>query len=174
MVFEMPVFSLSAELAADTIKPDATYRCKIIPSEDEIDMLLVRFDYIAVNDLVAELQIRKVAHDCWDIQGRLTADVVQSCVVTGKPLPESVDFTLEERYVRLIDDTTSVEVDLDGVEPLKNGFIDLGEMVMQSLALAVTAWPRATDAAEYTDPEPVKRDHPFAGLAAIKQPTNKN
>ncbi|WP_190275458.1 DUF177 domain-containing protein [Candidatus Puniceispirillum marinum] len=170
----MPVFSLSAELAAETIKPDATYRCKIIPSEDEIDMLLARFDYIAVNDLVAELQIRKVARDCWDIQGRLTADVVQSCVVTGEPLAESVDFTLEERYVRLIDDTTSVEVDLDGVEPLKNGFIDLGEMVMQSLALAVTAWPRATGAAEYTEPEPVKSDHPFAGLAAMKQPTNKN
>jgi hypothetical protein len=60
------------------------------------------------------------------------------------------------------------------VEPLKNGFIDLGEMVMQSLALAVTAWPRATDANEYVELEPVKRDHPFAGLAAIKQPNDKN
>ena len=66
----MPVFSLSAELAADNIKPDATYRCKIIPSEAEIDMLLTRFDYIAVNDLVAELEIRKVARDCWDVHGR--------------------------------------------------------------------------------------------------------
>lgn len=137
-------------------------------------MLLSRFDYIAVNDLVATLEIRKVARDCWDIRGRLTADVVQSCGVTGKPLPESVDFTLEERYVRLVDDIRSVEVDLDGVEPLKNGFIDLGEMVIQSLALAVTAWPRATDAAEYTEPEPVKSDHPFAGLASIKQPASKN
>ena len=170
----MPVFSLSAELAADNIKPDATYRCKIIPSEAEIDMLLTRFDYIAVNDLVAELEIRKVARDCWDVHGRLTANVVQCCVVTGKPLPESVDFTLEERYVRIVDDTTSVEVDLDGVEPLKNGFIDLGEMVIQSLALAVTVWPRASDAPEYIESEPVKRDHPFAGLVAIKQPNNKN
>ena len=107
----MPVFSLSAELAADNIKPDATYRCKIIPSEAEIDMLLTRFDYIAVNDLVAELEIRKVARDCWDVHGRLTANVVQCCVVTGKPLPESVDFKLEERYVHIVDDTTSVEVD---------------------------------------------------------------
>ena len=170
----MPIFSLSAELAADNIKPDATYRCKIIPSEDEINMLLARFDYIAVDDLVAELKIRKVARDCWDIQGRLTANVVQCCVVTGKPIPESVDFTLEERYVRLIDDASSVEVDLDGVEPLKNGFIDLGEMVMQSLALAVTAWPRASDATDYVESGPVKSDHPFAGLAAMKQPTNKN
>ena len=170
----MPVFSLSAELDPDNIKPDATYKCKIVPSDDEVNMLLSRFDYIAVNDLVATLEIRKVARDCWDVCGRLTADVVQSCVVTGKPLPESVDFTLEERYVRLVDDIRSVEVDLDGVEPLKNGFIDLGEMVIQSLALAVTAWPRATDAAEYTEPEPVKSDHPFAGLAAIKQPTSKN
>ncbi|MGB2492422.1 MAG: hypothetical protein ACPID7_05505, partial [Candidatus Puniceispirillum sp.] len=135
----MPVFSLSAELDPDNIKPDATYKCKIVPSDDEVNMLLSRFDYIAVNDLVATLEIRKVARDCWDIRGRLTADVVQSCVVTGKPLPESVDFTLEERYVRLVDDIRSVEVDLDGVEPLKNGFIDLGEMVIQSLALAVTA-----------------------------------
>jgi uncharacterized metal-binding protein YceD (DUF177 family) len=170
----MPVFSLSAELDPDNIKPDTTYKCKIVPSDDEVSMLLSRFDYIAVNDLVATLEIRKVARDCWDIRGRLTADVVQSCVVTGKPLPESVDFTLEERYVRLVDDIRSVEVDLDGVEPLKNGFIDLGEMVIQSLALAVTAWPRATDVAEYTEPEPVKSDHPFAGLAAIKQPTSKN
>ena len=170
----MPVFSLSAELAADSIKPDATYRCKIIPSEAEIEMLLTRFDYIAVDDLVAELEIRKVARDCWDVRGKLTANVVQSCVVTGKPLPERVDFTLEERYVRMDDDSSSVEVDLDGVEPLKNGFIDLGEMVIQSLALAVTAWPRATDAAEYVESEPVKSDHPFASLAAIKQPNNEN
>ena len=170
----MPVFSLSAELDPDNIKPDATYKCKIVPSDDEVNMLLSRFDYIAVNDLVATLEIRKVARNCWDIRGRLTADVVQSCVVTGKPLPESVDFTLEERYVRLEDDIRSVEVDLDGVEPLKNGFIDLGEMVIQSLALAVTAWPRATDVAEYIEPEPVKSDHPFAGLAAIKQPNSKN
>ena len=170
----MPVFYLSAELAADNIKPDATYRCKIIPSEAEIDMLLNRFDYIAVSDLVAELEIRKVARDCWDVHGSLTANVVQSCVVTGKPLAESVDFKLEERYVRITDDITSVEVDLDGVEPLKNGFIDLGEMVIQSLALAVTVWPRASDAPEYIESEPVKRDHPFAGLVAIKQPNNKN
>ena len=170
----MPVFSLSAELAADNIKPDATYRCKIIPSEAEIDMLLNRFDYIAVSDLVAELEIRKVARDCWDVHGSLTANVVQSCVVTGKPLAESVDFKLEERYVRITDDITSVEVDLDGVEPLKNGFIDLGEMVIQSLALAVTVWPRASDAPEYIESEPVKRDHPFAGLVAIKQTNNKN
>jgi uncharacterized metal-binding protein YceD (DUF177 family) len=170
----MPVFSLSAELAADNIKPDATYRCKIIPSEAEIDMLLNRFDYIAVSDLVAELEIRKVARDCWDVHGSLTANVVQSCVVTGKPLAESLDFKLEERYVRITDDITSVEVDLDGVEPLKNGFIDLGEMVIQSLALAVTVWPRASDAPEYIESEPVKRDHPFAGLVAIKQPNNKN
>ena len=170
----MPVFSLSAELAADNIKPDATYRCKIIPSEAEIDMLLNRFDYIAVSDLVAELEIRKVALDCWDVHGSLTANVVQSCVVTGKPLAESVDFKLEERYVRITDDITSVEVDLDGVEPLKNGFIDLGEMVIQSLALAVTVWPRASDAPEYIESEPVKRDHPFAGLVAIKQTNNKN
>lgn len=170
----MPVFSLSAELAADNIKPDATYRCKIIPSEAEIDMLLNRFDYIAVSDLVAELEIRKVARDCWDVHGSLTANVVQSCVVTGKPLAESVDFKLEERYVHFTDDITSVEVDLDGVEPLKNGFIDLGEMVIQSLALAVTVWPRASDAPEYIESEPVKRDHPFAGLVAIKQPNNKN
>ncbi|MDB2390073.1 DUF177 domain-containing protein [Alphaproteobacteria bacterium] len=170
----MPVFSLSAELAADSIKPDATYRCKIIPSEAEIEMLLTRFDYIAVDDLVAELEIRKVARDCWDVRGKLTANVVQSCVVTGKPLPERVDFTLEERYVRMDDDSSSVEVDLDGVEPLKNGFIDLGEMVIQSLTLAVTAWPRATDATEYVESEPVKSDHPFASLAAIKQPNNEN
>ena len=170
----MPVFSLSAELAADNIKPDATYRCKIIPSEAEIDMLLNRFDYIAVSDLVAELEIRKVARDCWDVHGSLTANVVQSCVVTGKPLAESLDFKLEERYVRITDDITSVEVDLDGVEPLKNGFIDLGEMVIQSLALAVTVWPRASDAPEYIESEPVKRDHPFAGLVAIKQTNNKN
>jgi hypothetical protein len=79
-----------------------------------------------------------------------------------------VDFLIEERYVRSSGDQNEVEVSLDGTEPLQDDNIDVGEMLAQSLAIAVTAWPRAVDAPETytTDEEP--SDHPFAGLAALK------
>ena len=98
---------------------------------------------------------------------------MQACSSTGVPVREIVDFLIEERYVRSVDNQEEVEVHMGEAEPLENEAINIGELLAQSLAIAVTPWPRAPEAPEtYTSGETLP-DHPFAGLAALKrQPPN--
>lgn len=168
----MSVLTLSSELSIDAFQAGKLLKFDVVPTADEIAALVARFGFVSIDNCHANLSIRKVARDCWDVNGRLTADVVQSCVVTGTPIAESVDFMIEERYVREPEDADAVEVNLDGVEPLKNGAIDIGEMVSQSLALAVTAWPRADGAEEGYQLGEMVDENPFAGLSVLKKSDN--
>ena len=127
-----------------------------------------RFGFLEVRALQADLRIVQVAKGSWDVRGRLTAEVVQACGVTGDAVPETVDFELEERYVQAVRSEDEIVVDLDEAEPLDGGRIDLGEMVAQSLALAVTPWPRSKDAPASFEAGEDERPHPFAGLASLK------
>lgn len=168
----MTALSFASELLVDTMQSGKLHKFEIVPTDDEVAQLVERFKFISVEDCRAEVAIKKVARDCWDVKGTLWATVTQSCVVTGAPLLESVDFAIEERYVREQEDSETVEVSLDGVEPLKNGAIDIGELVTQSLALAVTAWPRSDDASESYQLGEVADDHPFASLSILKNSKN--
>jgi hypothetical protein len=55
------------------------------------------------------------------------------------------------------------------VEPIKNGTIDIGELAVQSLCLAATAWPRIDDAPECFSIGEQELDHPFAALSALNR-----
>ena len=168
----MPALTLSSELSVDAFQGGKLLKFEVIPTAEEIAELVERFGFVAIDDCHATLSVRTVARDCWDVNGRLTAIVTQSCVVSGVPITETVDFIIEERYVRETDNSDTVEVNLDGVEPLTNGAIDIGEMVSQSLGLAVTAWPRADDAKEGFQLGEVAEDHPFASLSVLKNSDN--
>ena len=63
---------------------------------------------------------------------------------------------------------TDIDVSLDGFEPLVDGAIDLGEVVAQTLAISVNPWPRSVDAPHSFAVGESEKEHPFAGLAALK------
>ena len=165
--------SLDSIVKVDRIRSDSLNCFKFVASNKELKILATRFKFIDVLELSAELIIRKSARDCWDVVGQLRGVVVQACSSTGVPLRETLDFLIEERYVRSVGNQEEVEVHMDEAEPLENGAINIGELLAQSLAIAVTPWPRAPDAPEtYTCGEE-SADHPFTGLAALKrQPPN--
>ena len=83
---------------------------------------------------------------------------------------ELVDFTIEERYVRKAENDDGIEVDLNEAEPLVVGAIDIGEMVAQTLGVAVTPWPKSPTSADSLTQEDLSDEHPFAGLAALRKP----
>jgi len=151
-----------------TLPPTGALHGQLDASDAECADLALRFGFLEVRSLHADLRVFQVARGSWDIRGRLVAEVVQPCGVTGEPVPESVDFELEERYVQAAGPEDEIVVDLDEAEPLDGGRIDLGEMVAQSLALAVTPWPRSEDAPGSFQAGEDDRPHPFAGLASLK------
>ena len=164
----MPQFSITSEINVDTLRSGSIHFYKLSTKRSDHLALTERFGWISIDHFSSELRIRKVARDCWDVTGYVTAQIVQSCIVTGLPVSENIDFQVEERYVRTANQTDQVEVSLDEVEPIKNGAIDIGELAVQSLCLAATAWPRVDDAPEYFSVGEQESDHPFAGLSALK------
>ena len=166
----MEILTLSSALSVDRFLSGKAQKFGIQPTAVEIVELASRFDFVSIEEMFAEVTIQKVACDCWDVAGTLTAKVVQRCVITSHHVPELVDFIIEERYVRDVVDTGSVEVDLIGTEPLVGGAIDIGEIVAQSLGIAVAPWPKSSTSVESPIEEDVSEEHPFAGLAVLRKP----
>ena len=169
----MPQFSVTTEINVDTIRPDSDNFFKLSTHADDLLALAERFGWVAINNLAIELTVRKVARHCWDVRGQINAHLIQSCIVTGAPVAESIDFQIDERYVRSVDHMDEVEVRLDGAEPLKNGAIDIGELAVQSLGLAATAWPRVENAPDSYSVGDQRSEHPFSGLSALKRQSQK-
>lgn len=167
---ETLTLTLSSHVTVDRFASGKLRKFVIIPTDEEIAGLLERFDFVSVEQMSAKVSIRKVARDCWDVTGTLSAQVVQRCVISGDPVPEVVDFAIEERYVRKAESEDDIEVALDGAEPLVGDAIDIGEVVAQSLGLAVTPWPKSPSSDNSLVLEDTQVEHPFAGLAALKKP----
>ena len=161
--------TLDSILNVASIRPDSPNFFKFVASDKEREMLVTRFKFLDVLSVSVELIIRKSARDCWDVVGQLRGVVVQACNSTGVPLRETLDFHIEERYVRSVGNQEEVEVHMDEAEPLENEAINIGELLAQSLAIAVTPWPRAPEAPETYTCDEESPDHPFAGLAALKR-----
>ena len=169
-LINMEAQTMSSKFAVERLASGKKVKFVVEPSTDEIVDLVDRFGFVAIESMRAEGTIKEVAKDGWDVTGHLSAKVTQRCVITGDPVLEVVDFAIEERYVRHTETDSDVEVELDGAEPLVDGSIDLGEMVAQSLGVAVTPWPKSAAASEHLVVEDVIDEHPFAGLAALKKP----
>ena len=164
----MQKMSLSTVIDVDSLPFSGPQICKIDCDESECAALAARFGFAAVARLSARLKVKRAGPGHWNVTGRLQAEVTQLCGVTGEPVPESVDFTIEERYCRASEEGTDIDVSLDGFEPLVDGAIDLGEVVAQTLAISVNPWPRSVDAPHRFAVGESEKEHPFAGLAALK------
>lgn len=115
--------------------------------------LAERFSLLSLDRLEAEVGIERLRGGLVRLEATLSADVVQSCVVTLEPVANRV----EEEFVLLFgagDDAREVVLDgeAETVEPLQGDRLDIGEIVAQQLSLALDPFPRAADAT--LDPPP--------------------
>lgn len=116
----------------------------------------------------------------WALEGRLSARMVQSCVVTLEPVETPVAVDVERVWLPDVLSPQGAEIELrehddQAPEPLGRE-IDLAMPMLEALALEIDPFPRA-DGAEhgtqvYAPPgsEPLTEEaaKPFAGLAALR------
>jgi uncharacterized metal-binding protein YceD (DUF177 family) len=119
-------------------------RHAISASLEERAALAVRFGLVAIDRLDSHVELELMVGGLVQLSATLTADVVQTCVVSLEPVPTTVEesFTL---FYGSIDDKgeTILNGNDDIVEPLVSGQIDIGEAVAQQLSLALDPFPRA-------------------------------
>lgn len=176
MIEIIPEFS--RPILVDTI-PARGCEIDVVANAEECAALARRFQVVAVEALTARIHLQAMAGGAvFRVRGRLDAKVVQTCVVTLEPLEQSIkaDFSLTFGASA---ENAGLEVDLsmdedDPPESLKDGAIDVGEVVAEHLALALDPFPRREGAemipmAEETLPIPTAKPHPFAALRGWKE-----
>jgi len=151
----------------------------ISATSDECAALAKRFDLQSLSALEADATLTPDAKGI-EAKGRLRADVVQSCVVTGEPVPARFDLPFAIRFVSATDAPEADEIELSAedcdVMEHDGQVIDLGEAVAQTLLLALEPYPRSANAEARLKEAGVLSEGeagPFGALAALKDKLTK-
>lgn len=145
-------------------------------SPDERDAVAGRLGILGVDRLTAELTVKSLGGRLFRVEGTWEAAVRQACVVTLEPVAAALSGRIEASYAAEIRAPRGAEVAFDPeaedpAEVLPAEGIDLGELVVQELAVALDPYPRAPGAEvppalrpDADEPAP----GPFAALKALK------
>jgi uncharacterized metal-binding protein YceD (DUF177 family) len=149
-------------------------------SAEELALLATEYDLLDVRSVRATAVLSATA-DGVNVEGRVTADIVQTCVVTLVPVEQHIDEPFSVRFVRpgspeldeLMKPHAEIVVDPTAEDPpevLDGPTLDLGAVVEEAFVLAIDPYPRAPGAAlpaEASDTEDAPAS-PFAVLASLK------
>ena len=176
-----PEFSRPVDI--ESLSATAATRLDINADAEERANLARRFGLVRLDSLAATVTLeRNVAGDV-SLSGQLKAEVVQTCVVTLEPVRSAI----EAQFARVFTPAaeagaeTPDEIFLapEGDEPpeyLAGSFVDVGEVVAETLGLEIDPFPRAPGAVfagaaaapTEADKNPEKSG-PFAALAKLKE-----
>lgn len=162
-----------------TVKVDQVGRLAgtlhIEADEAERDALARRFGLASLDRLEADYGLTD-EDGAIVARGRVRAALAQPCVATGVAVPEAIDSEFLLRFVvegEALPEGTELELDADDVDIIgyDGQVIDMGEAVAETMALAMTPYPRAPDADAALKEAGVLSEEqasPFAALLALK------
>ena len=172
-----PILSLPVDVAhlpADPVTLEAT--------EAERAALASANALVAVNKVAAEATLTPGPRGSVTVEGRVVADITQTCVVSLVPVDQHIDEPFSFRFVRRSDlppppkPGTEVVIAADAPDPpevLDGPAIDVGVLAEETFVLAIDPYPRAPGATlpeGVGDPADAARDSPFAVLASLAKP----
>lgn len=170
-----------------SIRPSGLNK-KLAANDQERAALAARFDLQSIGSLEAAVHLAVVDdHGSVRIQATITADVVQTCVVTLEPVQAHLQTRFEILFSPVDVDEADFQVTPDhdqDLEPFDGDAIDVGEAVAQQLGLNLDPYPRRPDVVfssqETSDgnrimieegPSSTARESPFAVLWNLKSTT---
>ncbi|MBE9476477.1 MAG: DUF177 domain-containing protein [Proteobacteria bacterium] len=150
-------------------------------------------ELIAIADVLSAITVKKMriqgkispsGKKDWVLQAKVGATVVQTCVITLNPVQTRVDTPVTRKYVTdyvVNPDESVTEMTTDeSIEPLV-AEIDIAEIAIEAVALALPDYPKSHDAqletAVFTEagvtPMTDEDTKPFASLASLKDKLSK-
>lgn len=132
----IPLARLPRQAATFTLSANAEQRAE----------LARRFGLESLGRLDAELAAHRTS-DGAEAHGRMWAEAVQRCVLSGAPVHARIDQPLSLQFAPAPVESGEIELDPDAADHIliEGDSIDLAEAVAQSLLLALDPWPRADD-----------------------------
>jgi uncharacterized metal-binding protein YceD (DUF177 family) len=153
---------------------------RIEADEGERAALAKRFDLPGIARLAAEALLARDGLDV-TVEGRIEAEVTQSCVATGIPVGARIEapfrlvFRPPPEEGRPDEEMELTRSELDVVF-YEGDAVDLGEAAAETLALALDPYPRTPNAEEALKAAGVKTEAeagPFGALVGLKDKLKK-
>lgn len=139
---------------------------EVVATPEECARLAQRMGIVAIRSLRGRFELTPEPGGVFAAHLRMTASVVQACVVTLEPFTADL---AEDVQLRLVPEgSESEDDDPEGPDeiPYAGAVIDLGELAAEQLALALDPYPRRPDAA--LPPVEDTAPHPFAALRRLR------
>ncbi len=125
---------------------------EISASKAELLALAGRMKLPAIRSLRAALRIMPEKRGGFMVRGHMVAEVDQECVRTLDIFPATVEAEIARLFVpagspraRALEEAPVMELDAetpDAPDIIRDGIIDLGELVAEYLALSLDPWPK--------------------------------
>lgn len=156
--------------------PSAGRDYSISAKDFERKRVAARLNILEINELSAQVHLEPAIGNLIQVSGRLTAKVVQACVVSLEPLRATIEEDFAVTFTRVAP-KASAEIDLDPndepPEAIYGDVLDIGETVVEQLVLLLDPYPRAPGVVFETHvvgaPTSQKDNvSPFAVLAKLK------
>ncbi len=185
-----PEWSVLVDAQTVTTTPQKT---RIAASEEVRKALCERLGLNNISSLSADVTLHRAKGSVIHVNGLMKANVMQACSITTDPVQTQIEETFEgwfadqdrivmlakarhERLGRMTDSEIPILDESEDPEPLVNGMIDIGELVVQHLSLAVDSFPRRrgledTEIVDVSagDPAALVRRNPFEALKNWKK-----
>lgn len=120
---------------------------RVEASAAECSALAFRMRLPAILCMACDFHLERQAAGHVTARGRLSARVVQTCVISLEEFEAIVreDFTI--RFVENGRESQEIDLESDDEVPFQNGVLDLGEAAAEQLALSLDPYPRLPEAA---------------------------
>ncbi|MFQ5972656.1 MAG: DUF177 domain-containing protein [Alphaproteobacteria bacterium] len=158
---------------------DGEVALEVSATPAECAALADRFGIMSVDELSAQVMLKRTFLGEVVVSGRIRSKVTQSCVVTLEPVDQAIDESFSVTFSPAACEGAHVTVgpeDEEPPEPLPAHAIDVGEVVAQQLALAIDPYPRMPGASldsVYSEVEDGRdegaRSSPFKALATLRR-----
>ncbi len=164
------------------LTPGEPYSFSEVADTAESVSIATHLEALSVKKLRFDGILEPVGKRDWRLRGNLGATVSQPCVVTLEPVTTRIDTDVNRLYsasAAPVPDGAELGPEDDiNIEPLPAA-LDLGEIAVEEIALALPAYPKRPEAelpnaaTDPADPGPETRENPFAALAALRDKMEK-
>lgn len=171
--------TLDASVRIDHLPPEGR-ELKLAASEAQRVVLAERLKISAVDKLNVALTAAPLRGGI-RVLGKLDATIVQPCVVTFVPVTQHIEETIDRVFLPGRDKHvpgTEVVVDIDEEDApdyFEGPEVDLSELIVETLSLAIDPYPRAPGASIGDIPQKPDEagDSPFSSLKSLRDNGNK-
>ena len=159
---------------------------ELVVSDNDLAELAERFGLNAIRSLSAIVEIQdKGPRQGVLLKGNVKADLDQHCVVSNDPVPSNIDTELYLRLVgpeeleRLDEAEAFLDPEADEYDALEGDEINLGEVIAQTVSMALDQFPRKEGADIKIKPnqdvtfneELLEKKNPFSALEKLRDKT---